>query len=184
MRASVTHDPRNATELKLLRKLHQTIAKITLDFEGRWHFNTCVAAIMELMNELQAADAQLASGEVSAPVIRELLRSLVLLLAPFAPHLAAELWEQLGEQGAVLRAPWPTSDPDLTKEDELEIPVQINGKLVTVVRMAADAESKAMEAAALADEKVQSRIARQDGGQGDRGSRQTGQPCRQMRVVR
>jgi leucyl-tRNA synthetase len=150
---------RNAIELKLLRKLHQTIAKITLDFEGRWHFNTCVAAIMELMNELQGADTQLASGEVSAPVIQELLRPLVLLLAPFAPHLASELWEELGEQGAVLRAPWPKSDPELTKEDELDIPVQINGKLVTVVRVAAAATSKAMEAAAFAEEKVQSRVA-------------------------
>jgi leucyl-tRNA synthetase len=145
--------------LKLLRKLHQTIAKITLDFEGRWHFNTCVAAIMELVNAIQAADSQLAAGEVSAPVMRELLRSLVLLLAPFAPYLAAELWEDLGEKGAILRAPWPVSDPELAKVDELEIPVQINGKLVTVVRVAADADAKAIEAAALADEKVQSRIA-------------------------
>ncbi|HUD74203.1 MAG TPA: leucine--tRNA ligase, partial [Terracidiphilus sp.] len=77
----------------LLRKLHQTIAKITLDFEGRWHFNTCVAAIMELVNEIQATNAQLAAGEIPAPVVRELLRTLVLLLAPFAPYLAAELWE-------------------------------------------------------------------------------------------
>jgi leucyl-tRNA synthetase len=144
--------------LKLLRKLHQTIAKITLDFEGRWHFNTCVAAIMELVNEIQAADAQLAAGEVPAPVVRELLRTLVLLLAPFAPFIAAELWVELGEEGSVLRAPWPVSDPELAKEDELEIPVQVNGKLVTVVRVAADADSKAIEAAALADEKVQSRI--------------------------
>jgi hypothetical protein len=67
------------------------------------------------------------------------------------------LWEELGEEGAVLRAPWPVSDPALAKEDELEIPVQINGKLVTVVRVAADADPKAIEAAALADEKVQSR---------------------------
>jgi len=145
--------------LRLLRKLHQTIAKITLDFEGRWHFNTCVAAIMELVNDLQAADAQLAAGEVSAPVVRELLRSLVLLLAPFAPYLAAELWEELGEEGSVLRAPWPQSDPELAKEDELEIPVQINGKLVEVVRVAADADAKAIEAAALAGEKVQARTA-------------------------
>jgi leucyl-tRNA synthetase len=145
--------------LKLLRKLHQTIAKITQDFEGRWHFNTCVAAIMELVNDLQGADAQLAAGEVSAPVMLELLRSLVLLLAPFAPYLAAELWEELGEEGSVLRASWPASDPELAKEDELEIPVQINGKLVTVVRVAADAAPKAIEAAALADEKVQLRTA-------------------------
>jgi leucyl-tRNA synthetase len=145
--------------LKLLRKLHQTTAKITLDFEGRWHFNTCVAAIMELVNDLQAADAQLAAGEVPAPVILDLLRTLVLLLAPFAPFLAAELWEELGENGAVLRAPWPTSDPGLAKEDEIEIPVQINGKLVTLVRVAAGADPTTIEAAALADEKVQSRIA-------------------------
>ncbi|MGA7858437.1 MAG: leucine--tRNA ligase, partial [Terracidiphilus sp.] len=145
--------------LKLLRKLHQTTAKITLDFEGRWHFNTCVAAIMELVNEIQAADAQLTAGEAPAPVVHELLRTLVLLLAPFAPYLAAELWEELGEEGTVLRAPWPASDPKLAREDELEIPVQINGKLVHVVRVAADAGPKEIEAAALADEKVQSRIA-------------------------
>ena len=145
--------------LKLLRKLHQTIAKITLDFEGRWHFNTCIAAIMELVNEIQGADAQLEKGEVAPAVMLELLRSLVLLLAWFAPHLAAELWEELGEQGAILRAQWPASDPVLAQEDELEIPVQINGKLVALVRVAADADSKTLEAAALADEKIQARIA-------------------------
>jgi leucyl-tRNA synthetase len=144
---------------RLLRKLHQTIAKITLDFEDRWHFNTCVAAIMELVNEIQAADAQLIASEVPAPVVRELLCSLVLLLAPFAPYLAAELWEELGEKGSVLRASWPVSDPALAKEDELEIPVQMNGKLVTVVRVAADASAKTLEAAALADEKVKLRTA-------------------------
>jgi leucyl-tRNA synthetase len=145
--------------LHLLRKLHQTIAKITLDFEGRWHFNTCVAAIMELVNEIQAADAQLAAGEVPPAAMLELLRNLVLLLAPFAPHLVAELWEELGETESVLRASWPKSDPQLAKEDELEVPVQINGKLVTVVRVAAEADAKALEAAALADEKIQARIA-------------------------
>jgi leucyl-tRNA synthetase len=149
----------NAAAIKLLRKLHQTIAKITQDFEARWHFNTCVAAIMELVNEIQAADAQLTAGEIPAPVAYELLRALALLLAPFAPYLAAELWEVLGEEGDVLRVSWPGSDPALAKEDELEIPVQINGKLVTVVRVDADADSKTIEAAALSDEKVQSRIA-------------------------
>jgi leucyl-tRNA synthetase len=160
-RARGTHaeSQNSGAALKLLRKLHQTIAKITLDFEGRWHFNTCVAAIMELVNEIQAADVQLAAGEVPAPVVRELFRSLVLLLSPFAPYLAAELWEELGEEGALLRSPWPVSDPGLAKEDELEIPVQINGKLVTVVRVPADADSGSIEAAALADEKVRSRTA-------------------------
>jgi leucyl-tRNA synthetase len=143
--------------LKLIRKLHQTIAKISLDFEGRWHFNTDVAAIMELVNEMQNADAQLTAGEIPAPVMRELLTNLVLLLAPFAPFLAAELWEELGGEGAILRSPWPKSDPALAKEDEIEIPVQINGKLVAVVRVAADTDSKSIEAAALANEKVRDR---------------------------
>jgi leucyl-tRNA synthetase len=158
-RASAPEGSLSGPSLKLLRKLHQTIAKITLDFEGRWHFNTCVAAIMELVNELQDADAQLVSGEVPAPVVRELLQTLVLLLAPFAPFLAAELWEELGGQGSVLRAPWPKSDPGLAKEDEIEIPVQINGKLTAVVRVAAGADAKTIETAALADEKVRARTA-------------------------
>jgi len=154
-----TADAPTGISLKLLRKLHQTIAKITQDFEGRWHFNTCVAAIMELVNELQAADVQLAAGDVPPPVMLQLLRNLVLLLAPFAPHLVAELWEELGEESSVLRAPWPQSNAELAKDDELEVPVQINGKLVTVVRVFADADAKTLEAAALADEKVQARIA-------------------------
>jgi leucyl-tRNA synthetase len=79
------------------------------------------------------------------------------LLAPLAPYLAAELWEELGEEGSILRAPWPTSDPELAKEDELDIPVQINGKLVMLVRVAADAGPKVIEAAALAGEKIQAR---------------------------
>ena len=140
--------------LTLLRKLHQTIAKITLDFSGRWHFNTTIAAIMELVNELTAAETALASGEVAPPVVAELLGSLVLLLAPFAPYLAAELWSELGQEGEILRQPWPVSDSALAKEDEIEIPVQINGKLRAVVRVSADVDKAVIEAAALADPKI------------------------------
>jgi leucyl-tRNA synthetase len=147
------------TEKKLLRKMHQTIAKITHDFEGRWHFNTCVAAIMEYVNELQAADAQLSAGEVPAPVVELMLRNLALMLAPFAPFLAAELWEQLGSKGSILRHPWPESDPELAREDEVEIPVQINGKLISVVKVPAGSDAKTIEAAALVDPKVRLRIA-------------------------
>ncbi len=157
-KGSTIADPSGAS-LKLLRKLHQTIAKITQDFQGRWHFNTCVAAIMELVNEIQAADVQLTAGEVSPAVIREIFTSLVRLLAPFAPYLSAELWEEFGGEGAILRASWPVSNPEFAKEDEVEISVQANGKLITVIRVPADADSKAIEASALADPKVQARVA-------------------------
>ena len=150
-------DESSDLERKLLRKMHQTIAKITQDFEGRWHFNTCVAAIMEYVNELQAADAQLCAGEVAGHVVREMYLNLALMLAPFAPYLAAELWEGLGGEGGVLRAPWPKSDPGLASEDEIEIPVQINGKLIAVVRVPAGSDPRTIETAALADGKVQSR---------------------------
>jgi len=92
-------------------------------------------------------------------VVEQMLRNLALMLAPFAPFLAAELWEQLGGEGSILRHPWPESDPELAKEDEIEIPVQINGKLIAVVKVPAGSDAKTIEAAALADPKVQSRTA-------------------------
>ncbi|GGG97937.1 leucine--tRNA ligase [Silvibacterium dinghuense] len=141
------------------RKLHQTIRKITEDFAGRWHFNTCIAAIMELVNALYAAEPAIAAGEVSDAVLRDALEKLVLLLAPFAPYLACELWEQLGESGAILRVSWPKYDEALAREDEAEIPVQINGKLRSVIRVAAGASQETLRDVALADEKVQASLA-------------------------
>lgn len=143
----------------LLRKLHQTIAKITEDFSGRWHFNTCIASVMILVNELGAREAAMDNGSVGVTTQRELFRSLTLLLAPFAPFLAQELWTVLGHEGAVFRQPWPQSDPELAREDEIEIPVQVLGKLVTVIKVAADADVEAIKAAAQADERVVTRIA-------------------------
>jgi len=144
----------SGVSLTLLRKMHQTVAKITQDFGGRWHFNTSIAAVMELVNEMMAADAAMADGEVPGAVVAELMRTLVLLIAPFAPFLSAELWEELGEQGDVLRAKWPASDAALAKEDEIEIPVQINGKLRSLVRVGADANNATIETTALADVKI------------------------------
>jgi leucyl-tRNA synthetase len=143
----------------LLRTLHQTIAKITEDFNGRWHFNTCIAAIMILVNEIYAAEATMDLGEVSAATIAELLRTLTLLLVPFAPFLAAELWKDLGETTDVFQQPWPVADAELARESEIEIPVQVNGKLANVIKLAADADEAAIMAASLADEKVAARIA-------------------------
>src|SRR5207248_3952706 len=85
------------TARKLERKLHQTIKRVTDDFAGRWHFNTSIAAIMELVNELYGYEAEIAAGKISDAALADIQRKLVLLLAPFAPYLAAELWEALGE---------------------------------------------------------------------------------------
>jgi leucyl-tRNA synthetase len=142
----------------LLRTLHQTIAKITEDFNGRWHFNTCIAAIMILVNEISAAESSIESGAVPVATVAELFRMLTLLLTPFAPFLAAELWQQLGETTVVFQQPWPKADAELARESEIEIPVQVNGKLVTVIKLAADSDERAINAASLADEKVAARL--------------------------
>ncbi len=86
-------------------------------------------------------------------------RNLVLLLAPFAPHLAHELWEMLGEKASLLRAPWPKYDPALAKEDEIEIPVQINGKLRGLIVVPVDSSRETIQERTLADEKIKSAIA-------------------------
>jgi leucyl-tRNA synthetase len=157
-RASESASQQSAAGQALLRKLHQTIAKITLDFSGRWHFNTCIAAIMELVNAIAASEAALDSGEVTPPTVAEIFRNLVLMLAPFAPFLAAELWEELGGEGAVFGVAWPVADAELAREAEVEIPVQSNGKLVTVITVPAGSDEATIEAAALADAKVMARL--------------------------
>ena len=161
----------NEPARRVQRKLHQTIKRVTDDFQGRWHFNTCVSAIMELLNEAgrwvlgspsvrsQATGEFVKGYEISLPFMAEVQRSLVLLLAPFAPYLAQELWEMLGETSSLLRAPWPKYDAALAKEDEIEIPVQINGKLRSRIVVPADAPEEFVLTRALADEKAQASIA-------------------------
>jgi len=141
------------------RKLHQTIKRVTDDFQGRWHFNTCIAAIMELVNELYSIDDRVARSLLSAGVLADVQRNLVLLLAPFCPYLAHELWEMLGETGNLLKAPWPKYDPELAKEEEIEIPVQVNGKLRGKIVVAPGTLEEEIKQKALADEKVQTHIA-------------------------
>jgi leucyl-tRNA synthetase len=148
----------------LQRKLHQTIKRVSDDFRGRWHFNTCIAAIMELVNELYLSEERVARASspangVPLALMADVQRNLVLLLAPFAPYLAHELWEMLGEKGSLLRAPWPKYDAALAKEEEIEIPVQINGKLRTVIVVPADANEAAIRERVLGDEKVKASIA-------------------------
>jgi leucyl-tRNA synthetase len=137
-----------------LRKLHQTVRKITGDFDSRWHFNTSIASLMELVNELYQLEASLAVST------GEICRTLTLLLAPFAPYTAQELWTDLGDgsenPGPVFRQPWPGFDPALAKEDLAEIPVQVNGKLRGHLHVAFGTAKEELERLAAANEKVKS----------------------------
>jgi leucyl-tRNA synthetase len=118
----------------LLRKVHQTLRRVTQDFETRWHFNSAIALIMELTNEIYLQEP-LEEG-VRQEVRKELLELLTLMLAPMTPHLAEELWEMLGHTGGLWTAGWPAFDEALTREDEVEIPVQVNGRLRGKVKVA------------------------------------------------
>jgi leucyl-tRNA synthetase len=155
---------------QLQRKLHQSIKRVTDDFQGRWHFNTCIAAIMELLNEgnrraLGSIATHPTTGElvkadeIPLSLLADVQRNLVLLLAPFAPYLAHELWEMLGEKSNLLKTPWPKYDPELAKEEEIEIPVQVNGKLRSKIVVAPGTSEEEIKERTLADDKVQSYIA-------------------------
>jgi len=131
------------------RAVHQTISQATDDFAGL-SFNTAIAALMELLNTLRA------SGRV--PTLDE-VRPLVIMLGPIAPHLAEELWEQLGGESSLFdHASWPTFDPEKLATDTVEIPVQVNGKLRATISLERGASEEVAKAAALADESVQRHI--------------------------
>jgi leucyl-tRNA synthetase len=138
------------SDKKVIRKLHQTLKRVTEDFETRWHFNTCIAAVMELMNVLIEEEAN-----IGGAVLAEIIEKIALLLAPFAPYLSQEIWEELGREGPVFRQPWPGFDAELAKEDGAEIVIQVNGKLRARVITAFGTSKEDLEAIARADEKVQ-----------------------------
>jgi leucyl-tRNA synthetase len=130
-----------------LRKLHQTIQKVTEDLDAMG-FNTAIAAMMELANHLTRLEVR----------PRSVLEPFVLLLSPFAPHLAEELWSALGHAGTLAYEPWPSYDEALTRADQIEVPVQINGKLRSKITVPADTDEAALKTLALADERVRSLI--------------------------
>ena len=139
----------NEADRTALRKLHQTIRKITNDFDSRWHFNTSIAALMELLNELYAQEAEMSGG-----TLHDVCEKLTLLLAPFAPYTTQELWADLGNSGPVFRQGWPVFDPDLGKDDLAEIPVQVNGKLRGHIQAAFGTSKEQLEGLARTNEKV------------------------------
>ncbi|HMX26102.1 MAG TPA: leucine--tRNA ligase, partial [Blastocatellia bacterium] len=144
----------------LRRKTHQTIKRVSNDIGERMNFNTAVAALMELTNEIYAFDNSL-KGEASPSdkfAIKEAMEALTKMLTPFTPHIAEELWSSLSHDEVVVTAAWPAFDAELAKADELEIPVQLNGKLVARLIVPAEATDDELKAAALANDRVQAKL--------------------------
>ena len=143
-------------QVRGLRRLtHRTIKKVSEDIQNRFHFNTAIAAIMEMANELgkiNVIDAD-KSPDLSAAV-KEAVRSIVLLLSPFVPHIAEEMWEQLGENPGMVKRGWPTYELALLEQDEILIVVQVNGKKRAEIFMPSDAPDEEVKAAGLDEPNV------------------------------
>ena len=147
-------DKLSPEERRLLRKTHQVLRHVTEDMEERWHFNTDIPMAMELFNEVTELERAVESGSLRPAILREALEDLVLVLSLFTPHIADELWEALGNSEPTLKCPWPAYDAELAAEDELELPVQVNGKLRGRIRVAVGTAEPEIQRQALAEEKV------------------------------
>ena len=144
-----------SSELRDLRRLiHRTIKKVTEDIEGRFHFNTAIAAIMELSNALSAAAQPEAQSKTAATVIKQGVETMIILLIPFVPHVASELWEQLGHRERLDRVPWPSYSEEALEEEKLLIVVQVNGKVRGKITVPADVTQERIQTDALSDPKV------------------------------
>jgi leucyl-tRNA synthetase len=147
-------------ERSLRRKLHQTIRKVGEDSES-FRFNTCIAALMELTNELSAfrnALGNTAPTEQQVILLSEVLETLTLLLSPIAPHLADEFWERLGQESFTFRQPWPPFDSEVAAEDAITIVVQVNGKVRDRLLVPVDMPNDEIEKLALESEKVRTEL--------------------------
>ena len=138
--------------LKSLRfKTHATIEKVTRDIEDRFHFNTAISAVMELVNTIYQFDLTREHDDLTLSVIKEAIETVITLLAPICPHIAEELWKHLGKQDSIFKAPWPVYDPEAIVEDEITIVVQINGKLRSRLSVPADATQEDTKERVLSD---------------------------------
>ena len=142
---------------QLRKKVHETIGKVTDDYSRRYVFNTAIAAVMELTNDINKLNDR--SSSLGLAVEREALQAAVLLLAPIAPHLCHQLWQDLGHTEPVIDADWPKVDPSALVQDKIQYVVQVNGKLRAKIQLPANASKADAEAAALADENVQKHMA-------------------------
>ena len=147
-------------DLKALRrKTHQTIRKVTVDIEDRFHFNTAISAVMELVNAIYQIKRPSGDDKIALAAVREALEAAIVLLTPIVPHITEELWQRLGHKNLVSDMAWPEFDPAIASEEEMTIVVQINGKLRSRMTVPVDESEETIKANALADEKIKSMTA-------------------------
>ncbi|MBW1854158.1 MAG: leucine--tRNA ligase [Deltaproteobacteria bacterium] len=144
---------------KLRFKTHTTIKKVTSDIEDRFHFNTAISGVMELVNAIYQFDLKKIKDELTLSVIKEAIKTVIVLLSPITPHIAEELWEKLGEKESSLKTPWPAYDASAMVEEEILIVIQVNGKLRSRITVPVDSSDGEVERIALSDEKTQGWIA-------------------------
>ncbi|MCD6223943.1 MAG: leucine--tRNA ligase [Deltaproteobacteria bacterium] len=144
--------------LDLYRKTHHTIKKVTNDIQDRFHFNTAISAVMELVNRIYAIDNlsdKLGKNIINAGVMKFTLESAALMLSPIVPHFAEELWESLGHEESILLSPWPSYREELLVQDDILIVVQVNGKLRSRFNISRNTDEATIKETALSDERVQ-----------------------------
>ncbi len=144
--------------MNLLRKTHQTIRKVTEDIEKRFHLNTAISSIMELYNLAKKEKDGLRRSQEGRDVLRLALERLIILLCPFTPHLAEELWERTGHTGRLVLFPWPGFDEDMAREEKVTIIVQVNGKLRDKFEADPGIGEKEMRDQALTLERIQAAV--------------------------
>jgi len=143
----------------LRRKTHQTIRKVTADIEERFHFNTAISAIMELVNTLYQVKRPEKGDLKAISVIRETIETIILLLAPIVPHITEELWMLIGHENPLADHPWPTYDPTVASEEKITIVIQVNGKVRSRITVPADEDTEIIKSLALSDAKIAKLIA-------------------------
>jgi leucyl-tRNA synthetase len=139
---------------EIRRRTHQAIGRVGDAIEGGLQFNTAIARCNELLGLLRAR-----FGEVHPAVLRETLETILKVLSPITPHLCEELWERLGHSASIFTCGWPEADPEVAAEEEIEIPVQVNGKVRARLHVSPDISRAELEQAALNDERVQRYVA-------------------------
>jgi leucyl-tRNA synthetase len=133
---------------------HRTLKKVTGDVEDRYHFNTAISAVMEMVNFLYLVEESAWESREAGPALREAVEVLLLMISPFAPHVSEELWEKIGNEGMACLQPWPEADEEMARAEEILIVVQVNGKLRSRITADAEATEEEIRSMALADPRV------------------------------